>query len=142
MGDSSEEDEDDDAEVAERYEVLVTAGLELAITGDILDPSSCAPSVASDSDNEVVGDSNGAMDDSDEGENTQSEEEETYRWTESTFHFKAKIAIPIDWNCTDSSTHIFAALPVSNILSCSTRNGMFIEPIGIITPSGMLQRTR
>jgi len=142
MGDASEEDEDDDAEVVERYEVLVTAGPELAITGDILDPGSCAPSVVSDSDNEVVGDSDGAMDNSDKGENTQSEEEETYRWTESTFHFKAKIVISIDWNCADSSTHIFAALPVSNILPCSTRNGMFMEPIGIITPSSTLQCTR
>lgn len=79
MGDASEEDEDDDAEVAEGHEVPVTAGPELAITGDILDPGSRAPSVASDSDNEVMGDSDEAMGDSDEEENTQSEEEETYR---------------------------------------------------------------
>ena len=79
MEDASEEDKDDDAEVAERYEVPVTAGPELAITGDILDPGSYVPSVVSDSDNEVVGDSDRAMDDSDKRENTQSEEEETYR---------------------------------------------------------------
>jgi len=79
MGNASEEDKDDDAEVAERYEVPVTAGPELAITGDILDPGSHMPSVVLDLDNEVVGDSDGAIDDSGKGENTQSEEEETYR---------------------------------------------------------------